>query len=157
MSEGRPQPYVGISGVARREDHIALCEVALRERIDHLGYVVMIGVQASGKTQVLDTENKRGQDWHPVGNTIAEAATADDSEITKPFIHCFFTDEELVPGVRAVMERAGHYVRGIQFNGLDWMANDYRDLLNRFREAYPGQLVVVQAHNAILGGYSGGR
>jgi hypothetical protein len=146
----RPEPYVGISGVALSEQHAALRDVALRERIGTIGYFMMIGVQATGKTQVLDIDDRRGQLWYPVGDTIADAAIRDSSEATRPFVHCLFTDDELAQGVASVMRRTQHYVRGIQFNGLAWTDRDYGDVFRTFSVTYPGQSIILQAHRRVL-------
>jgi len=146
----RPQPYVGVSGIGHFEQHIGLFDIAMRERIDLLGYFMMIGVQATGKTQVSEIENKRGRMWHPVGDEIAEAAANDDSGLTKPYVHCFFTDEEMATGVANIMRRTRHYVQGVQFNGLHWTERDYRELFTDFKETYPGQSIILQANRGVL-------
>ncbi|HUC95635.1 MAG TPA: hypothetical protein VMR76_01595 [Candidatus Saccharimonadia bacterium] len=151
----RPQPYIGISGIARYEQHEDIVDLAIRERLDLLGYFIMIGVQATGKTQVLDVPNKRGQMWHPVGDTIAEAAGNEDSGLTKPYIHAFFDGEtELAQGVINVMRRTRHYVRGFQFNGLAWVDHDYRPFLHGFKEDYPDQSIILQAGSLTLDNHS---
>jgi hypothetical protein len=146
----RPQPYIGVSGVAHCEQHIALFDVALRERIDRIGYFMIIGVQATGKTQVREVESKRGRMWHPVGDEIAEAAASEDSGLTKPYVHCFFTDDEMAIGVANVMRRTRHYVQGMQFNGLHWTEQDYRGLFTGFAETYPGKSIILQANSGVL-------
>lgn len=151
----RPQPYVGISGVAHFEQHIALFDIALRERLETLGHFVMVGIQATGKTQVLDIENIRGQKWHPVGDSIAEAAANEDSGLTRPYVHCYFEGEdELARGIANVMRRTRHYIRGLQFNGLPWASQDYRSFLAGFKERYPDQSVILQAGSITLDHHS---
>ncbi|HSX47676.1 MAG TPA: hypothetical protein VLF63_02790 [Patescibacteria group bacterium] len=155
MTVERPQPYIGISGVAHIDQHIALFDVALRERIDNMGYFMMIGVQATGKTQIHDIENKRGQMWHPVGEEIADAAASEDSGLTKPFVHCFFDGQsELVPGITNVMDRTRHYIRGLQINGLAWMEEDYNPIFSAYKDRYPDQSIILQAGSIILNNYS---
>ena len=155
MSVERPQPYIGISGVAHHEQHVALFDVALRERIDNLGYFMMVGIQATGKTQILDIENKRGQMWHPVGDSIADAAASEDSGLTKPYVHCFFDGEaELVQGIASVMRRTRHYIRGLQINGLAWVKEDFEPILSNFKEQYPDQSIILQAGNITLNRHS---
>lgn len=155
MSEaGRPQPYIGISGVAHHEQHTALHVIAEREHIDALGYFMMVGVQATGKTQVQDIENRRGRMWHPVGDEITSAAIRDESGLTKPYIHGFFTDAEMDEGISNVMRRTEDYVRGIQFNGLHWADRDYSGLFKQFTETYPQQSIILQASSAVLGAHT---
>lgn len=150
-----PKPYVGISGVAHYEQHTALFNIALRERLDNLGHFMMIGVQATTKTQVLEVENRRGRMWHPVGESIADAAASEDSGLTKPFVHCAFIKEpDLAQGITNVMRRTRHYNRGIQFNGLPWVSQDYRPFLHNFHETYPDQLTVIQANGRTLNSHS---
>lgn len=151
----KPQPYIGISGIAHFEQHQAIVDLTLRERPDLIGYFMMIGVQATGKTQVLDISNKKGQMWHPVGDTIADAAANEDSGLTKPYIHVFFDGEsELEIGVAKVMGRTGHYSRGLQFNGLAWVDRDYRSFLHKFIETYPNQSIILQAGSLTLDNHS---
>ena len=153
----RPEPYIGVSGIARYEQHIALFDIAQRERISDLGYFMMIGVQATGKTQVLDIENKRGQNWHPVGDTIADAAANEDSGLTKPYVHCYFADAyEMARGIKNVMRRTGHYVRGLQFNGLPWVSKNFRPTILDFKDQYPYQSVILQAGGITLNNHSPG-
>jgi hypothetical protein len=156
MSETRPQPYVGISGVARHEQQLVLQNVAERERIDFLNRFLMIGVQATGKTQVLEVENKRGQMWHPVGDTITDAAFPDYSGLTQPYVHCFFEgEEELRIGIDSVMRRTLHYSKGVQLNGLPWMTTDYRPFMYDFLARYPLQSsIILQANRNILDNFS---
>lgn len=146
----RPKPYIGISGIGFYEEHVDLVDIAIRERIDNLGYFMMIGVQATGKTQVLEIENKHGRLWHPVGDDISYAAVNDDSGLTRPYVHCFFRDEEMHAGVENVMRRTRSYVQGLQFNGLQWTQRDYRGLFRGFKEIYPDQSVILQANSGVL-------
>ena len=151
----RPQPYIGVSGIAHYEQHGEIKNIAIRERPDLLGYFVMVGVQASGKTQVLDVPNTKGQMWHPVGESIADAAANEDSGLTKPYIHVFFDGKsELEQGVANVMRRTRHYVQGIQFNGLAWLDIDYRPFMHVFNEVYPNQSIILQAGNVTLDNHS---
>lgn len=115
---------------------------------------MMVGVQATGKTQVREMGNRRGAMWHPVGDAIAEAATNDGSGLTKPYIHVYFTDREMAVGITNVMRRTKHYSQGVQFNGLSWVDNDYSQLLTRFVEDYPSQSVILQASGSVLNGSS---
>ena len=151
----RPKPYIGVSGVARFEQHNALYNIARREGIALLGRFVMVGIQATGKTQVLEIGNKYGQMWHPVGDSIADAAIADETGLTRPYIHCFFSgDNELSQGIINVMRRTRHYTRGLQLNGLPWVSQDYRPFISNFRESYPDQSIILQAGNRTLGNHS---
>jgi hypothetical protein len=155
MTNTEAQPYIGISGIGHYEQHVALFDIAWRERIDKLGHFLMIGVQATSKTQVQDVENKRGQMWHPVGDSIADAAVSEDSGLTRPYVHCAFQKEEdLEQGLENIMSRTRHYVRGIQFNGLPWVRRDYKPFLHEFKEKYPNKSVIMQASGSILDNHS---
>jgi hypothetical protein len=115
----------------------------------------MIGIQATGKTQILDVPNKRGQMWHPVGDSIARAASNEDSGFTKPFVHVFFDGkDELEQGVANVMRRTRRYVQGLQFNGLAWLDIDYRPFMHIFNEVYPSQSTILQAGSNTLNSHS---
>jgi len=151
LQEERPQPYIGISGVANQEQHERLFKIAISEKFNTIDYFLMIGVQATTKTQLLEIENKMGQMWHPVGQTIRDAAFEDESGFTKPFIHCFFEGrEDLGAGLAVVMKRTQNYSKGVQLNGLHWLDEDYSQFLNKFRDAYPNQDIILQANHRIM-------
>jgi phosphoribosylanthranilate isomerase len=77
--EGRPRPYVGVSGVVKQEhiepsglrwhewQHQFLQAHANKIGLHDDGHVLALGVKATHKTQFLDEENKYGSDWYPVG------------------------------------------------------------------------------------------
>lgn len=155
MTVTKPEPYLGISGVAAAEQHQAILEMADRHRIGRFGHFVMIGIQATNKTQLLEIENKRGRLWHPVGDEISRAAINDGSELTRPYIHCYFEDDsQLSLGLDVLMHRTADYCKGVQINGLPWVDTDFRPVLHEFRRKYPDQAIIIQANKAILNSHS---
>lgn len=58
-------PYIGINGGGWHDvqnDHLIRNQSPMRK--------VLMGVQATEKTQVYNQENKYGKDWHPVGDSM---------------------------------------------------------------------------------------
>ncbi|HVX24316.1 MAG TPA: hypothetical protein VG992_03170 [Candidatus Saccharimonadales bacterium] len=149
----RPEPYVGVSGIGHFEEQLAIGDMALKLGMLTSEHFVMIGVQATGKSQVQEIENSRGRAWHPVGDELKDAAVTDDSGITRGFVHCFFEDDELEVGLERVMERSSGYLQGLQLNKLPWMDNDYRPILHDLKHQQRDVAVVLQAHSDILDWY----
>ena len=155
MSELKPKPYVGVSGIATKEQHKQIYDISEKERLGRFGHFVMIGVQATNKTQILEIENKRGRMWHPVGDQIVRASFSDETELTRPYVHCFFEDDrELERGLNIIMNRTSEWCRGLQINGLQWLDVDYKPLLNRFIQQYPSQSIILQANGSFLDKHS---
>ncbi len=155
MSEFKPEPYIGVSGIATSEQHEKIFSFSERKKLGRFGHFVMVGVQATNKTQILEIENKRGRMWHPVGDEITQASYNDETGLTRPYIHCFFEDDkELEYGLNIIMDRASSYCRGLQINGLHWLDKDYRPVLDRFLDSYPDQSIIIQANSSILDKYS---
>src|SRR5688572_19179571 len=73
MSMKRPANYVGVSGVVNQEQQSNLTEYA-EGVFENTDTILMLGVKAVHKTQWLDTTNKYGEQWYPVGeNDFANA------------------------------------------------------------------------------------
>jgi len=150
----RPEPYVGVSGVGHYDDHHEIIEMASELGCLMDSHFVMIGVQATGKSQVQDIENSRGRAWHPVGEELATAAVYDDTTLTRPYVHCFFEDDELEIGLENVLRRSTYYLKGLQLNKLPWMDNDYRPVIHQLKDQQPDVAIVLQAHREILEWYA---
>lgn len=69
----RTSPQVSVSGIAHFEERAELCE-----RLAEDGYSpdkhppVLIGIQATTKSQALGLPSRRGPNWHPVSDDIWE-------------------------------------------------------------------------------------
>lgn len=61
------KPYIGINGAPRIE---VTGSGYANEQVRAVGRQVIMGIQATEKTQIHDIENRYGKDWHPVGNTM---------------------------------------------------------------------------------------
>jgi len=156
MSETlRPQPYVGISGVGHINEHVAIVDLALHEKLLNDEHFVMVGIQATTKTQIVGIENKRGRAWHPVGEDIGLAAGNEDSGLTRPYVHCYFEDEDrLAVGLETVLMRTRHYLQGVQLNLLPWMDVDFRPIIHDLKRESPNLGIVLEVHADILERYS---
>jgi hypothetical protein len=147
----RPEPYVGVSGVVNIEQHGELCDLANEVGLLNDEHFLMLGIQATSKTQLQGMENKRGRDWHPVGDDISWAAGNEDSGLTKPFIHCFFEGtENLAVGLRVVKRRTIHYAQGIQINMVPWMDENCWEDLADAREVFQNGGIVLEANRNVL-------
>ncbi len=68
VSEGLP--YISVSGIGDFSERTELCK-EVRSKVGDMGDVEMIvGVQATTKTQIYNVENSRGARWHPVGHGV---------------------------------------------------------------------------------------
>ncbi len=80
--EGGVAPYVGVSGVVSPDIQAELETIACRAGLFGIGRALALGVKAVHKTQILDTENKYGRSWFPVGREEFANALADSSPAT---------------------------------------------------------------------------
>lgn len=147
----RPQPFIGISGLAHAGDQAVIARLAERH-LSHTGRFVMLGVMANDATQLQNQPSSQGPDWYPVGDAISSAAAPDASDRLQPFVH--LDDQLLRHGADIILQRTGHYIRGVQINMLPWMTVDYTAPIAALRSRRPDIAVVLQAHEGILTYYS---
>lgn len=143
----RPQPFIGISGLAHADSQKLIADLADRH-LSGTGRFVMLGVMANHTTQLRDQPSSQGPDWYPVGDAISSAATADTSDRLRPFVH--LDDQLLRHGTDVILRRTDHYIRGVQINTLPWMSVDYTAPIAALRSRRPDITIVLQAHEGIL-------
>lgn len=127
-----PEPYLGVTGVCRREDCLALLE-----RTPDVGRKIMLGVLMSGKT-IRGVRNNWPQRY-PEAREVADIFVAHPRALN--LVH-FNTKEpeKLVEDLAKVMELGGANCHGVQLN----MAWPSPNLVEMFRDMFPLATVVLQ-------------
>lgn len=137
-TEGRPKPYVGVSGVVKQAhvepsglvwhewQHQFLQAHAERAGLFDAGRKLLLGVKATHKTQYDDTENKYGRDWYPVGEE--DFANAINPRLLKP---------DVMPVAQTYLELgrvhdlgyAHEFVNKVHWRGRKWLQAMQYDML----------------------------
>ena len=124
MMTERARPYVGISGVTNPEQQAHLLNYFQDQGLDEYRDLA-VGVKATHKTQFLDTENKYGRDWYPVGE--AEFAGALEPRAGSLNVAQMFLDPQYVndPAYRSefigrIRRRGAKWLGAMQFDMLPW-------------------------------------
>jgi len=157
----RPSPYVGVSGVVNPEQQVELAEFARKAFAGNDETLLMLGVKAVHKTQWLDTENKYGRQWYPVGEH--EFASALDGPQTQNVAQVYLEPEALAADpdygrrfIRRIKQRGAQWLHVIQFDMLHY--HDSPEALSylihearREDEVRNDQYdVIVQAHSKAM-------
>lgn len=157
MTQPHPRPYVGVSGVTHGYQSDIIRRIA-----DTVGLAddrdILLGIKATHKTLMLDTENKYGADWYPVGKdigTVTQACYGMPSWI-RPVAQVFMED----PADRAYRDeftgrlesRCAPGLYGIQYDLLPWhepdLTGDLCEYLADVDEA--GYEVYLQVHGPAM-------
>lgn len=127
MSE-RAMPYVGVSGVVSKEQQRQLVDVATAVELTP-GRRLLLGVKATHKTQYLDTPNKYGTEWYPVG----EGAFTDAlSEVTPTYnVAQLYLEPESIRSdsrypsefIKKISKRGKRVLDALQFDMLPYHEN----------------------------------
>jgi hypothetical protein len=123
MNEAPPS-YVGISGVGSAEEHHAVAASFMEAGLPELGRFCLLGVKATTKPQLQNTENKYGPMWYPVGESLSQAV--DPCYIIGEAVLQLYSDDwtdrkfQAEPLIDAALERSPWH-RGLQFDRLPWM------------------------------------
>lgn len=152
MSSERPKPYVGVSGVVNSEQQAMLREFS--PMFHGIGRQLALGVKAVYKTQWLDTVNKFGSDWYPMGEEIRGCLVADREDELR--VAQVFFDQDTARQehgndyerrfIEKLLGRTGTMFNALQFDLLPWDSRGYTDLFSGIRAARPDMKIIVQAH-----------
>jgi len=128
----RPEPYIGVSGIVNSEQQEQIEAMA-----DNLGLIslkrkLLLGVEATHKTQYNNEPNAFGSNYYPVGNEIRTAiASKEDSnnpntmrivKLAVDTIH--MADSEYRRNItQSIFNRTDKWVDGVQFSKLPWHTN----------------------------------
>lgn len=159
---GRPESYVGVSGVVspvQQEliEHTAE-SLGLQTRLNRR---LVLGVKAVHKTQYLNTENKYGPTWYPVGAVPFTRALwprmLDGDSNTLGIAQAYFDPETV--GMASYRERfadiifsrGAPWIDGIQFDLLPWHSGSEELLrfISELKEKYTTR-ILLQAHEPAM-------
>lgn len=157
MTDRIKQPYVGVSGVVNPEIEVALENMALEMGLAEKNRVLALGVKAVHKTQFLDTENKYGPDWYPVGEDSFKNALRHDHPNTDNIgvAQAYFDVEHVHDSeyrarfLSRIVQRGEPWLEAVQFDMLPWHSNgDMWGLLEDAKQY--GVAVFLQAHGTAM-------
>ena len=168
--EGRPRPYVGVSGVVKQEhvepsglewhewQHQFLQAHAQKVGLFDAGRLLALGVKSTHKTQFEDVENKYGHDWYPVGeegfsNAINPGLLTSDtltvaqiylepSQLEDPsYFHKF---------ANKIQWRGQKWLQAMQFDMLPWDRDEkLLDVVDVTRRYFQTQ-ILMQCHGPAM-------
>lgn len=157
MTEAVKRPYVGVSGIVSPEMESSLEAIATNVGLHDSSRLLALGVKAVHKTQFLDTENKYGPEWYPVGEEAFRNAlrhdrpNADTIAVAQAYLDVKHVDsvQYRQQFLRKIVDRGGPWLQAIQFDMLPWHNNS--DTL-RFLEEVKDKNVAVflQAHKSAM-------
>ena len=155
MTSERPKPYVGISGIVSPEQQSYYGDIFHKVGLEDAGRRLALGVKAVHKTQFLDTENKYGTAWYPVGEKAFEGAVLKNTDPKKAIniaqayfdvAHVSDADYRSVFTER-IFRRGASWLDGIQFDMLPWHSDkNIAPFLAQLKELHPDKLVLLQCH-----------
>lgn len=168
--EGRPQPYVGVSGVVKEThvepsglewhewQHQFLQAHAERAGLYDAGRKLLLGVKATHKTQFEDKENKYGRDWYPVGEQEFEDAINPGllNSQSYPVAQTFLEPKELDNPAYAhkfvsqIHWRGRKWLQAMQYDMLPWHEDEtmlkFVDVTKRYFQTE----VLLQVHGPAM-------
>lgn len=150
----RPQPYIGISGVTNVEQQARLFNYFQEQGLDQYRNLAL-GVKATHKTQILDTENKYGREWYPVGEEEFARALEPRSgsmNVAQMFLDPNYVDNPVYRKefIGRIRRRGAKWLEAMQFDMLPW---DTDTTLLPFIEEVKresGLKMLLQAHSEIM-------
>lgn len=149
-------PYIGISGVNGGREQRTL-ELLWDTLGLHEQRRLLLGVKAVHKTQWLDTPNKYGTAWYPVGEQAFHHALLSKGEsygVAQMYLEptAIAADPEYAQAfVDRTIERGKHWLNAIQFDMLPYDQTDaalWRTLFDRIHEQNVD--VIVQCHKRAM-------
>lgn len=168
--EGRPRPYIGVSGVVKQEhvepsglvwhewQHQFLQAHAEKVGLYDTGRMLALGVKATHKTQFDDIENKYGKDWYPVGEKQFEDAVnpkllnKDTFVVAQTYLDVAYVDDAdyRKQFTRQIAHRGRNFLHAIQFDMLPWHRNDeIFDYLEKLKASHDLK-VLLQVHGEAM-------
>ena len=142
-----------MSGVTSPEMQESIERAHLRSGLANKERLLVLGVKAVHKTQFLDTENKYGKEWYPVGDDFTGALRSDfPSPVTRYVAQAYFDVEHVADEnyrktfLKKINERGKPWIQGIQFDLLPWHTDDSMlPFLEHVKES-TGLELFLQAH-----------
>lgn len=155
MSE-RSAPYVGVSGVVSQEQQRRLIDITSMSGLNRRRRL-LLGVKATHKTQYLDTANKYGTEWYPVGEGAFTDALSDDTLSTYNVAQLYLEPESIKTDVRypnefirKVAKRGATVLDALQFDMLPYHENPklWSHTIDNVRFLDMG--IIMQSHAAAM-------
>lgn len=146
--------YTGVSGVGSVEQQLA-CEDAFSSLVLPKERKLLLGVKATTRIQVDETESRKGRNWFPVGEELRSALTSSPDSLRVLQLYADrWTDlvERAIPLIENSLERAESWVDGLQYDLLPWFTEDSSlQLIERYAHgvAVDGP-VILQCHGDIM-------
>ncbi|MEI6054035.1 MAG: hypothetical protein WCQ49_01565 [Candidatus Saccharibacteria bacterium] len=156
----RPESYIGVSGIVNPEQQKQLETMA-----DIFGFVdlrrkLMLGVEATHKTQFNNEPNAWGSNWYPVGNELRSAIESKDvsndpnsMRIVKLAVDpTHMADSEYRRTItQYIFNRSGKWVDGVQFSKLPWHTNpDMIGYLENIKSKYGTKILLKVQDNTMM-------
>lgn len=148
------EAYVGISGVGSVEQQV-ICEDAFRAIEFPAERKLLLGVKATTRIQVDETESRKGRNWFPVGEELRTtlAPSADSLKVLQLYADQW-TDlvKRAIPLIENSLERSQEWVDGLQYDLLPWFTEDSSlQIIERYaHDVAVGGPVIVQCHGDIM-------
>lgn len=144
----RMKPYIGVSGLVNPEQQADLQQLfkehGLTER-----RTLALGVKATHKTQYLNSENKYGTEWYPVGDKFTDALTQGDTfNVAQIYMESTLLDTQTYKEafINRVSHRGKAWLHALQFDMLPWHTSpELFGFLERTK-AETNLSIVLQAH-----------
>ena len=144
MTNERPLPYIGISGVNNLKNNTdpenTSMQYWLMDQFTYAGIEnrqdqpnqrqILLGVKAVHKTQYLDIENKYGHEWYPVGEQEFATALDEGGLGALKAAQIYFDPESVADAdyrnkfIERICERGKSWINTLQFDLLPWQQND---------------------------------
>jgi len=148
----KSKQYISVSGIE------TIDQINSLEQVEPRGAVtLLVGVQASEKSQYRKIGNSRGPNWHPVGDDIWKLFGNDeDHRVARRVIHYSYADTQDPNDVARLtgecIDRIPGDCRvdGWQFNNLAWHEKDYTKVLGLTKARLGADFIIAQLSGSIL-------
>lgn len=171
--EGRPQPYVGVSGVVmQRDKQPSGLEVRLPQQLFleahaekaglfDTGRLLALGVKATHTTQFQDKEYSHGGEWYPVGEKdFAEALGVKEKHpqtlgVAQAYFEMRHLDNSAYHDefMRRIVSRGKAWLCAVQFDMLPWHnRGQILDFMETVRDENPELQVLLACHGKAMEG-----
>ncbi|MCA9301732.1 hypothetical protein KC974_04235 [Candidatus Saccharibacteria bacterium] len=144
--------YIGVSGMGSREQQTESLNAFEESGLRELGRTMLIGVKATTRIQVDETEASRGSNWYPVGDSLRKILRRSDSVNALQLYADDWTDlsERALPLMNRSIERSEDWLDGLQFDMLPWFEEDSSlQIIKQYAPKVAGP-VILQCYGDIM-------
>lgn len=167
--DGRPRPYVGVSGVVNNKYTLPSGQVvtepqdlfveayANRAGLFETNRMLALGVKATHVTQFQDRVNQFGPEWFPVGDELTDALRANRTNPNVLAVAQIYPSKYHISNseyrrvlVERVAERGKGWLQAMRFDMLPWYGNEgMLQFVSDVREDYEVQ-TILQCHKTAM-------